>query len=70
MRWFVLVTGVTLIGGLTIAGYATMVWLAQLADPQPTAAQVELLQTARWLTQNGAIMLGAFIFGWLAGQVR
>ena len=70
MRWFVLVTGISLIGGLTVAGYATMVWLAHLADPQPTAAQVELLQTARWLTQNGAIMLGAFIFGWLAGQVR
>jgi hypothetical protein len=47
-----------------------MVWLAHLAEPQPTPAQAELLQTARWLTHNGAIMLGAFIFGWLAGQVR
>ena len=70
MRWFVLIAGLSLIGGLTIAGYATMVWLAYLSDPQPTAAQVELLLTARWLTQNGAIMLGAFIFGRLAGQVR
>ena len=34
MKWFVLITGVTLIGGLTIAGYATTVWLAQLADPE------------------------------------
>ncbi len=65
MRWFVLITGVTLIGGLTIAGYATMIWLAQLTGPQPTAVQVELLQTARWLTQNGAIMLGrSFSGGW------
>ena len=47
-----------------------MVWLALIAADQPTFAQTELLQTARWLTQNGATMLGAFIFGWLAGQVR
>ena len=33
MRWFVLVAGLSLIGGLTVAGYATMVWLAYLADP-------------------------------------
>ncbi len=47
-----------------------MLWLAQSTDPGLTPAQAELLETARWLTQNGAIMLGAFFFGWLAGQVR
>lgn len=70
MRWFVLVAGLFVLGGLTVGGYATMVWLALIAADQPTVAQTELLQTARWLTQNGAVMLGSFIFGWLAGQVR
>ena len=62
--------GLSLLGGLTLCGYGTMVWLAYLADPQLTVAQAELLATAQWLTRNGAIMLGAFVFGWLAGQVR
>ena len=70
MRWFVLLAGLLVLGGLTVGGYATMVWLAQVAADPPTTAQIELLQTARWLTHNRAIMLGAFIFGWLAGQVR
>ena len=47
-----------------------MVWLAYLAEPELTEAQAELLATAQWLTRNGAIMLDAFIVGWLAGQVR
>lgn len=62
--------GLFLLGGLTIAGYATMVWLAYSAAGEPTGFQKELLATAKWLTHNGAVMLGAFIFGWLAGQVR
>ena len=70
MRWFVLLTALFLLGGLTICGYGTIVWLAYLADPQLTTAQAELLATAQWLTRNAAIMLGAFVFGWLAGQVR
>lgn len=70
MRWFVLITGLALIGGLTIAGYATMVWLAQFETTQLTTPRSELLSTASWLTKNGAIMLGAFLFGWLAGQVK
>ena len=70
MRWFVLGLGLLLLGGLTAVGYGTMIWLAYFAEAEPTAAQVELLNTARGLVQNGAIMLGAFIFGWLAGQVR
>ena len=70
MRWFVLFVGLLLLGGLTVGGYTTMVWLAYLDISQPTSAQAELLKTARWLTHNGAIMLGAFLFGWLAGQVR
>ena len=70
MRWFVLFSGVFVLGGLTVAGYATMLWLAQSTEPSLTSAQAELLETARWLTHNGAIMLGAFFFGWLAGQVR
>ena len=70
MRWFVLVVGLLMLGGLTICGYATIVWLAYFAEPQLTVAQAELLATAQWLTRNGAIMLGAFIVGWLAGQVR
>ena len=47
-----------------------MLWLAQSPEPSLTPAQAELLETARWLTHNGAIMLGAFFFGWPAGQVR
>ncbi|MDE2786411.1 MAG: hypothetical protein OXL37_07080 [Chloroflexota bacterium] len=47
-----------------------MLWLAQSTEPSLTPAQAELLETARWLTHNGAVMLGAFFFGWLAGQVR
>ena len=70
MRWFVLFSGVFVLGGLTVGGYATMLWLAQSTEPSLTPAQAELLETARWLTHNGAIMLGAFFFGWLAGQVR
>ena len=70
MRWFVLLAGLLVIGGLTVGGYATMVRLAHIAVDPPTTAQTELLQTARWLTHNGGIMLGAFIFGWMAGQVR
>ena len=61
--------GLFLLGGLTICGYATIVWLAYFAEPQLTEAQAELLATAQWLTRNGAIMLGAFVVGWLAGQV-
>jgi len=70
MRWFVLLAGLFLLGGLTVGGYATIIWLAYLAAPELSPAQAELLRTARWLTHNGAVMLGAFIFGWLAGQVR
>ena len=70
MRWFVLGLGLFLLGGLTAVGYGTMIWLAYFAGSEPTPAQVELLDAARELVQNGAIMLGAFIFGWLAGQVR
>ena len=70
MKWFVLLAGLFVLGGLTVGGYATMVRLALIAADPPTTAQAELLQTARWLTHNGAIMLAAFIFGWLAGQVR
>ena len=70
MRWFVLFMGLALLGGLTLIGYATMIWLAFLNIDSPTEAQTELLHTARWLTSSGAIMLGSFIFGWLAGQVR
>ena len=65
-----LIMGMGLLGGVTAGGFVTMIWLAQTAGPEPTVAQAELLQTARWFAQNGAIMLGAFIFGWLAGQVR
>ena len=70
MRWFVLGLGLFLLGGLTIGGYTTMIWLAHFAGAEPTPTQVELLNTARGLVQNGAIMLGAFIFGWPAGQAR
>ena len=70
VRWFVLGLGLFLLGGLTLGGYVTMIWLAHFAGAEPTPTQVELLNTARELVQNGAIMLGAFIFGWLAGQVR
>lgn len=70
MRWFVLTLGLVALGGLTIGGYVTMLWLAYFAEAELTPAQVALLEAAQWLTQNGAIMLGAFIFGWLAGQVR
>ena len=62
--------GLFLLSGLTICGYATIVWLAYLAEPQLTEAQAELLATAQWLTRNGAIMLDAFVFGWLVRQVR
>lgn len=70
MRWFVLILGLVTLGGLTIGGYVTMLWLAYFTETELTQAQVALLEAAQWLTQNGAIMLGAFIFGWLAGQVR
>ena len=70
MRWFVLSLGLVTLGGLTIGGYVTMLWLAYFTAGELTPAQAALLESARWLTQNGAIMLGAFIFGWLAGQVR
>ena len=70
MRWFVLILGLASLGGLTICGYVTMLWLAYFTADELTPAQAALLDAAQWLTQNGAIMLGAFIFGWLAGQVR
>ena len=70
MRWFVLFSGIFVLGGLTVAGYAAMLWLAQSPEPALAPARAELLETARWLTHNGAIMLGAFFFGWLAGQVQ
>ena len=70
MRWFVLIAGLFLLGGFALGGYVTMIWLATIATPQLTFAQAELLDTAQWLTRNCAIMLGAFIFGWLAGQVH
>ena len=70
MRWFVLFLGLALLGGLSIGGYVTMLWLAYFSAAELTPAQAELLEVAQWLTINGAIMLGAFIFGWLAGQVR
>ncbi len=47
MRWFVLLAGLLVIGGFTVRGYATMVWLAYIAVDPPTSAQTELLQTAR-----------------------
>ena len=47
-----------------------MLWLVYFTAEELTPAQAALLDAAQWLTQNGAIMLGAFIFGWLAGQVR
>ena len=46
MRWFVLLAGIFVIGGLTIAGYATMLWLAQSPEPMLTPARAELLETA------------------------
>ena len=70
MRWFVLILGLASLGGLTICGYVTMLWLAYFTAAELTPAQAALLDAAQWLTQNGAVMLGAFIFGWLAGQVR
>ena len=70
MRWFVLILGVISLGGLTTGGYVTMLRLADFTAAELMPAQAALLDAAQWLTQNGAVMLGAFIFGWLAGQVR
>ena len=56
MRWFVLCGDILMLGGLTIGGYVTMIWLAQTAAPQPTVAQAELRQTARWLARRTSQM--------------
>ena len=53
MRWFVLFAGLFLLGGLTIGGYATMVWLAYSVAGEPTSFQKELLATAKWQPRSG-----------------
>ena len=38
MRWFVLTLGLVALGGLTIGGYVTMLWLAYFAEAELTPA--------------------------------
>lgn len=70
MRWFVLLAGLFMLGGFTLAGYITMVWLTIIAETELSPVQNQLCQTAEWMLHNGAVLLGSFLFGWLAGQVR
>ena len=71
MRWLVLIAGIGMLGGLTVAGYVTMVWLIVAADGNVLSqTEQRLYQTGEWMLHNGAVLLGSFLFGWLAGQVR